>query len=123
MAYAEETERIARTTIRGNGVHQVRTRPPDDRLTANPDRATTCLPLSSGSCVNNICAQAGPNERFKGDPCDNDSQCVEDGVYCSPVDGICGGEQAQCQRDEQSPSEIGESDDCASGRLYWALAV
>lgn len=73
--------------------------------------------------MDNRCAQTAPDQRYKGDPCDNDAQCVEDGVFCSPVDKICGGEQAQCQPNDQSPSEVGESDDCASSRCLLDSAV
>lgn len=67
--------------------------------------------------MNNQCdGTANPDPRFKGDPCDADAQCVEEGVFCSPVDRTCGGEQAHCERDFSSPSEIGESDDCVSSK-------
>lgn len=72
-----------------------------------------------GICSNNHCVQGLPDGRFKGDPCDQDHSCIEEGVFCSP-DGICGGERAPCVRDGTAPSVIGESDDCFSG--MWLVA-
>lgn len=70
---------------------------------------------TTGECDNNNQCTRAPLRHYKGQSCEFDEDCWQSGVYCSPGK-ICGGEMAQCERDQQSPSEIGESQACVSGK-------
>lgn len=88
-----------------------------------------CLPVDTeyeayrssvrlGYCSAGFCSTT----QILGKACATDVDCGNSGsgldvqIFCSPG-GICGGGEAHCQLRDGTPSSLGESDACVSGRL------
>jgi hypothetical protein len=67
-----------------------------------------------------VLAQTIP-QRLKGEPCASSIECIENDVFCSPDDGLCGGKRAQCEWDVLNP-RFGPSEHCFSGEPLTLLA-